>query len=116
MRGYEWEEYLVEVCSALGARVERIGGAGDQGVDLIVELGAERVAVQAKGYVNAVNNKAIQEVYSGMALHRCTACAVITNNRFRKSAFELAESTNCILIGEDEFSDFVLGKRLLRRH
>lgn len=110
MRGYEWEQYLVEVCTALGAKVERIGGSGDQGVDLIVEYEAKRIAVQAKGYEAPVNNKAVQEVYAGMAHHRCTACAVIINSRFRKSAIEIADSTFCNLIGEDEFPDFVMGR------
>jgi restriction endonuclease Mrr len=115
MRGYEWEEYLVEVCRALGAsRVDRIGGAGDQGVDLIVEFGAKRIAVQAKGYENPVGNTAVQEAYAGMTHHRCTACAVITNSWFRKSAIEIADSTFCILIGENEFPDFVMGKLELK--
>jgi len=46
------------VFAALGAKVRRIGGTGDQGVDLIVEFGVKCVAVQAKGYYHAVNNKA----------------------------------------------------------
>ncbi len=110
MRGTEWEEYLAQVFSALGGKVELTGKAGDQGVDLVVELGNRRIAVQAKGYFNSVDNKAVQEVVAGMALYRCTACAVLTNSRFRKSAAELAASNRCILIGEDEFPAFVRGE------
>jgi hypothetical protein len=110
MRDYEWEAYLVEVFRAHGAKAERIGGAGDQGVDLIVEFGAKRIAIQAKGYFNTVSNKAIQEAYAGMAHHGCCAGAVITNSRFTRGAMELAVSTGCVLIGEEEFPDFVMGK------
>jgi len=112
MRGDEWEDYLVEVCRTLGAKVERTGKSGDQGVDLIVEVGSKRIAVQAKGFNDEylVNHKAVQEAFAGMAHRGCSACAVITNTGFRKSARELAASTNCTLIGDDEFPDFVLGR------
>jgi restriction system protein len=65
--------------------------------------------VQAKGYYHAVSNNAVQQAYAGMRHYDCWGCAVITNSRFTKSARELALSTGCILIGEDEFSDFVIG-------
>jgi HJR/Mrr/RecB family endonuclease len=113
MRDYEWEEFLVRVFRALGIKAQRIGGAGDQGVDLIVEIGSRRVAVQAKGYLNAVNNSAIQQVFAGKVHHQCTDCAVITNSRFTQGAYEIAASTTCILIGADEFPDLVIGHRSL---
>ena len=118
MRGYDWEEYLVEVFTALGTKVERTGQCGDQGCDLIVEIGRMRIAVQAKGFdeLSSVNHKAVQEAYAGMAFRSCTACAVITNTIFRKSAHELAAMTGCVLIGRDEFPDFVLGKIDLCKH
>lgn len=109
MRDDEWEDYLVEVFRALGAKANRIGSAGDQGVDIIVEYGQKRIAVQAKGYYHAVSNKAVQEAYTGMRHHGCTACAVVTNSRFTKSERELAISTCCRLISEEEFPDFVIG-------
>jgi HJR/Mrr/RecB family endonuclease len=109
MRDSEWEEFLVQVFNALGANAKRIGKAGDQGVDLIVEHCGRRIAVQAKGYYNAVNNKAVQEAVAGKAHHGCCTSAVITNSRFGRSAIELALSNNCILIGEDQFPDFVMG-------
>jgi restriction system protein len=109
MRDYEWEEFLVRVFNALGAKAQRIGGAGDQGVDLIIEIGPRRIAVQAKGYLNSVSNKAIQEAFTGMVHHGCTDCAVITNSRFTKGAYDVAVSTGCILIGEDEFPNLVIG-------
>jgi hypothetical protein len=109
MRDNEWEDYLVEVFRALGANARRIGCAGDQGVDLIVEFGSRRIAIQAKGYHNSVSNKAIQEAYTGMCHHNCSACAVITNSRFTNGARVIAQSTQCILISEDEIPDLVMG-------
>ena len=110
MRDEEWEDYLVEVCRTLGAKVERTGRAGDQGVDLIVQFGDRRIAVQAKGYHHAVNNAAIQQAYAGMAHYGCSNCAAITNSRFTPGAKALAQSTGCSLIDENDFPAFVMGK------
>lgn len=110
MRDDEWEDYLAEVCRTLGASVQRTGRAGDQGVDLIVEFGERRIAVQAKGYHHSVNSAAIQQAYAGMTHYRCTHCAAITNSRFTSGAKALALSTGCNLIDEFSFPDFVMGK------
>ncbi len=113
MRDDAWEDYLVEVFSALGASPRRTGRSGDQGVDIVVEWGDHCIAVQAKGYYHAVGNNAVQEAVAGMAVYGCNKSAVITNSRFTRGAVELAESNCCALIGEDEFPDFVMGQRSL---
>ncbi len=45
-----------------------------------------------------------------MAHYQCHACAAITNSRFTSSAVALAKSTNCRLIDEESFRDFVMGR------
>jgi hypothetical protein len=110
MRDEEWETFLVEVFEALGAVARRVGKSGDQGVDLIVKYGMRRIAIQAKGYLDKVNNKAVQEAYTGARHWDCDACAVFTNSRFTSGAEEIAASTGCVLIGEYEFPDFVRGR------
>jgi HJR/Mrr/RecB family endonuclease len=110
MRDTEFEEYLVEVFCSLGAAARRTGKSGDQGVDLVVEIGDRCVAVQAKGYHHSVSNNAVQEAVTGKTHYQCCSAAVITNSYFTKSAIELALSNNCALIGEAEFPDFVMGR------
>ena len=109
LRGTDWEKYLAEVCSALGATVELTRTTCDQGVDLVAIFGGRRIAIQAKGYLNSVGNSAVQEVVSGQRFYFCNACAVITNSRFTASAVQLAEVNDCLLIGEDNFEKFVMG-------
>ncbi len=110
MRGVQWEEYLKNVCSALGYSVETTKASGDQGVDLVVQRGSSRIAIQAKGYANSVSNSAVQEAVAGMKVYNCNGCAVITNSRFTKSAVELAVINGCVLISEESFEDFVRGR------
>ena len=94
MRDTEFEEYLVEVFCALGATARRTGKSGDQGVDLVVEIGDRCIAIQAKGYHHSVSNSAVQEAVAGKAHHRCCSAAVITNSCFTKGEIELALSNN----------------------
>jgi len=101
MRSVEFENYLQEVFETLGYDVETTGVTGDQGVDLIVLKNRWRIAIQVKGYLNSVSNKAVQEAFSGMVHYNCQACVVVTNSLFTKSAKELADSTGCFLIDED---------------
>jgi len=109
MRDTEWELFLAEVFLALGAHVETTATVGDQGVDLIVQMGNRRTAVQAKGYHNSVSNAAVQQAVAGVSHYNCNSSAVITNSRFTKSAKELAASNNCLLIGENELPNLVRG-------
>jgi len=110
MRGVEWENYLCRVFSALGFTVETTKTSGDQGVDLVVQRGQSRLAVQAKGYANSLGNSAVQQVVAGMNMYHCNGCAVITNSRFTQSAIQLAAANGCIMISESSFEDFVLGR------
>jgi len=110
MRDVEFEQFLEKVFQALGYIVETTAITGDQGVDLIVAKDGVRVAIQVKGYHSSVGNGAIQEAFAGMAHYQCHACAAITNSRFTNSAVSLAKSTNCFLIDEESFRDFVMGR------
>lgn len=113
MRSVEFEQYLERVFKLLGYNTQTTNTTGDQGVDLIVEKAGRRIAIQVKGYLNSVSNSAIQESFAGMRHYNCHACAVITNSRFTQSATELAASTNCFLIHEDNFKEFVFGELVI---
>lgn len=110
MRDSEWEHFLADVFRAIGWEAFVMGKSGDQGVDLIVTQGDRRYAIQAKGYHHSVSNKAVQEAVAGMNYHGCTACAVITNSVFTRSAIELAASNCCVLVGEADIPALVRGQ------
>ncbi|MBN2296456.1 MAG: restriction endonuclease [Pirellulales bacterium] len=101
MRGEDLEKFLEEVFSEQQYSVQRIGGAGDQGVDLIIAKYGKRIALQVKGYHNSVSNTAIQEAFTGMAFYKCDACAVITNSRFTSGGRNAADNVGCVLIDEN---------------
>ena len=115
MRDKEFEWFLKGVFEQLGYQVEVTKASGDQGVDLIVSGGGRRIAIQVKGYANAVGNSAVQEVYAGMNYWKCKECAVITNSRFTKSARHLAASLNCKLIDRRSMDDLMAGEHTWAR-
>lgn len=110
LRAIEFEEFIYNILSLQGYQLQRTPVTGDQGIDLIASKRGLSVAIQVKGYFNKVSNSAIQQAYAGMTHYNCQHCAVITNSQFTSSAIELAGSTGCLLIGESQFKNFVLGK------
>jgi hypothetical protein len=98
LRGTAFEDFVAEIFEELGFTVEKTKASGDQGVDLIVTGRGRRIAVQTKGYKGSVGNKAIQQVYAGMALYQCRECAAVTNSSFTSGAIDLARSVGCRLI------------------
>ena len=112
MRGVPFEQFLQEVFETHGYVVETTVASGDQGVDLIIQRGGWRCAVQAKGYGegNRVGNKAIQEVFTGKAHYACDACAVVTNSAFTSKCEELARTTKCLTIDGLKLEELIMGR------
>src|SRR5215210_2543620 len=54
MSGTQFEHFLASLFRALGYRASVLGGAGDQGVDILLKGGNETIAVQCKNYAKPV--------------------------------------------------------------
>jgi HJR/Mrr/RecB family endonuclease len=65
MSGRQLEIFVAELFQAMGHRATMLGGAGNQGVDIVVSYHGERVAVQCKNSRRAVGNKPVREVFAG---------------------------------------------------
>lgn len=109
LRGVPFEEFLERVFRSLGFKVECTKTTGDQGIDLVVEKGHLRIAIQAKGYEGSVGNSAVQQAVAGVRVYRCNCCAVIINSKFTKAARELAQANECVLVSAKNFRDFING-------
>jgi restriction system protein len=77
MSGAQFEVFMADLFGALGHKAVVLGGAGDQGVDIVVNRRGERVAVQCKNHKKAVGNKPVQEVYAEAKHHRCVETCVV---------------------------------------
>ncbi|MGL5523110.1 MAG: restriction endonuclease [Aeromonas veronii] len=80
-------------------RAEVTQGSGDQGVDVLAEHeNGTTVAIQCKLYSQPVGNKAVQEIIAGRIHYNTVHAFVVTNNKYTKSAIELATSGDVSLL------------------
>lgn len=110
LRDVPFERFVADVFTELGYSVRVTKRTGDQGVDLIVSGGRRVLAVQCKGYSGSVGNKAVQEVYAGMAHYGCDECVVVTNSAFTSGARDLARSVGCRLLDGRDIPDLIEGR------
>jgi restriction system protein len=107
MSGPQFEVFVADLFRAMGLRATVLGGAGDQGVDVIVGYQGQRVAVQCKNYKRAVGNKPVQEVYAGARHHRCQQAWVVAPLGYTKGANELARSTGVSLFDANSIGQWI---------
>jgi restriction system protein len=77
MNGAEFEVFMTDLFRAPGHKAVVLGGADDQGVDIVVNRRGERVAVQCKNHKKAVGNRPVQEVYAGARHRGCVEACVM---------------------------------------
>ncbi len=106
----EWQDFVVEVCRTLDAKVERVGRSGGDDANLIADFGGRRVAIITEAKDHNVSSATIQAALAAKNRHHCDSCAVIINRRFTGAAQDFARHNGCAAIGVGEFPDFVMGK------
>ncbi len=92
MDGYEFEYYVASLLEKLGFREVKVTKkSGDSGVDIICyNPKGEKTGIQCKRQKAKVSNTAIQEVFLGKKLHKCTKAMIITNSYLTKPSFAAA--------------------------
>ena len=99
MSGREFEHFMADLFRTAGYKVDVVGGAGDQGVDLLLKEGRKRIAVQCKEYGRPVGNAAVSAVYAGAKHYGAKQAWVVAPEGFTKGAVGLAKSTGVRLMG-----------------
>jgi len=102
LSGVDYELYCLKILANAGWKVSPTKATGDQGVDLIAEMGGQVVCLQCKRYGQPVGNKAVQEVVSGKTFYRGDYAVVVSNASYTQSAKELAQSTGAFLISDED--------------
>lgn len=97
MSGVEFENFLEQLFLNLGYRITLTKKSGDQGVDLILTKGNQKIGVQCKRSNTTIGNKAVQEICAGLNFYGLNRGMVVTNNIFTASAQNLALSNSIIL-------------------
>ncbi|KYF50832.1 restriction endonuclease [Sorangium cellulosum] len=83
------------------ADLQRVGGAGDGGIDGVIsldKLGLEKVYVQAKRWQQTVGRPEVQAFYGALAGQRANKGVFITTSSFTAQATEFARSVERVVL------------------
>lgn len=98
--GGGFEDLLGRLFVKMGYTVTHTGHTGDQGVDLVAVKDNDKLAIQAKRYIDeSVGNAAVQQVFSGKDMYGCNGAVIITTStNFTREAVEAAKAHGVGLI------------------
>lgn len=96
--GRDYEECIKDGVEEAGYDCRITPQSGDQGVDLVVNVGGRSIAVQCKLYSSPVGNDAVQEVVAGAKYYECDNACVVSNSTFTASAQSLAAANSVALL------------------
>lgn len=110
MTGVDYEDMILSKLQSYGFKAHKTGKE-DGGVDIIASITVKDVEytfnIQCKYWNKAVDNKPIQEVFSGTTYHKNGGRpVVITNNEFTVDARLYADKLQVELIGRPEWIAF----------
>lgn len=109
LSGSDFERLLYRLFEAMGYVVQLTGKVGDQGGDLILNKGPERILIQAKRYGDySVGNKAVQEAVAAKDYYNCTRSMVVSTATFTPEAVSLAKATNVELISKHQLQEMLM--------
>ena len=105
MNPFDYEHFCAAILNENGWNARATQGSGDQGVDVIAEKDACRVAIQCKLYSSNVGNKAVQEIIAGSIHVDADYRVVVSNRDYTKSAYEIAEKSKVRLLHHNDLQD-----------
>jgi hypothetical protein len=107
MSGIEFERFCKDILVNYEWLVNTTRASGDHGVDIIARKKGKDIAIQCKNYTNKmVNNRAIQEVYTGCHFYDLDLPVIVTNIGFTKQAIQEAEKLDVKLFDIEHFFYF----------
>ena len=86
LTGDEFERLIASLFQRDGYRVMRRGGSGDEGIDLVLEIGGSKDVVQCKRWKNDIGSPVIREFYGSMIHMGARHGYVVTTASFSPSA------------------------------
>ena len=99
MDGHQYEHRCAQYLGENGfTDITVTQGSGDQGIDVIAYKSGVKYGIQCKYYEGTVGNKAVQEAFAGAQFYDCAKAMVITNSSYTKSATELAQKLDVVLM------------------
>jgi restriction system protein len=100
--GTSFEVEAGSVFSRRGYVVRRVGGSGDQGVDLLLTKGGVTIAVQCKAHRLPVGPSVVRDLFGAMVHHGCREAWLLSTSGFTKGARAFAAGKPIKLLSVDD--------------
>lgn len=102
----QFEFFCAELLKARGWTARLTAATGDQGIDIIANIGDSKAVFQCKKYSQPVGNAAVQEIIAGQRYEQADFAAVVTNSTYTPSARQLAKAKGVHLLHHTELWAF----------
>ena len=112
MTDAEFERRLQAAFQHVGYTVYHVGGHGDYGADLVLDVPGFRTVVHAKQWEDTVGPEAVQEVVASRAHHNAQYAIVVTSGAFTEAALSLARSSAVQMWDRERLVRFLVAQEL----
>ena len=101
MEGFDFEGYVAKLFEKFDFNAVVTKKSRDFGCDVIIEKKGDRIAIQTKRSESKVSLKAVQEIVASLKKYDARIGVVISNQKFTKSARQLAKINDVVLINRN---------------
>lgn len=105
--GDEYEQFVMFCVKDTGHVCKKVGGTGDYGADLIVDVNGKSLVIQCKFYSAPVGYDAIQQVYAAKSIYKGSWCCVVSNAGFTRQAIVGGKKLGVKLLSHVDIAEYL---------
>lgn len=90
LSGTEFEEHLADLLGRFGFVVERVGGKGDEGADIVIKGSRTKIIVQCKAYSKPVGPGPVRDLFGALMHHQADEAWLVSLEGFSDAAITFA--------------------------
>lgn len=107
LSGLDFEYFLFYLFKKRRIHTKITSYSHDFGADLILRYHGKRIVIQAKRWSDNVGIQAVQETIGAMSYYKAKHGVVITNSFYTKSAIELANASDIVLLNRYDLASMI---------
>lgn len=105
--GDDYESFVMFCVKDAGYACKKVGGSGDYGADLVVDVNGKNLVIQCKFYSTPVGYDAIQQVYAAKSIYKGTWCCVVSNAGFTRQAIVGGRKLGVKLLSHIDIAEYM---------
>ncbi len=98
---FEFERKIASLYSRHGYRTTVTPASGDEGIDIVMYSGAEKIIVQCKRHGSPIGPAVVRELYGALAASNAQSAILVCTGGFTRGVYEFARDKPIILLDLD---------------